>query len=441
MVLCCPECGSRLLYRDGIRYLADGSQVQRWLCRNCGYRFSEPKIKLNVRGKIRKTLNSASNLLNGIIVNGDFSFQESLNDFPFTVSEDVASHKLTVIGKRLNTFRSYNSKRQVCDSLTEASKNLTEAETQTQRPSVGGTEKATDVKGKIYAERYCFQMQKQGYSESTIRLHRTALKILAERGADLLNVESVKEVIAKQKWSENRKRNVINAYNSFLKYCGLSWDKPSCKARTQKIPFIPTEAELDALISGTGKKLSTFLLLLKETAMRCGEAKRLQWIDVDFEKNIIRLNDPEKGSNPRMWKVSQKLTAMLNALPRESQRIFGDGPINSMKTTFLKARKRLAAKLQNPRLLSISFHTFRHWKATMLYHQTKDPYYVKQFLGHKELRNTEIYINIERTLFEPGSDEFTVKVTDKAEEVKALLEVGFDYVCEKDGLIFLRKRK
>jgi len=29
----------------------------------------------------------------------------------------------------------------------------------------------------------------------------------------------------------------------------------------------------------------------------------------------------------------------------------------------------------------------------------------------------------------------------KPEEVKALLEVGFEYVCQKDNLIFLRKRK
>lgn len=36
----------------------------------------------------------------------------------------------------------------------------------------------------------------------------------------------------------------------------------------------------------------------------------------------------------------------------------------------------------------------------MLYHKARDPYYVKDFLGHKELRNTEIYINTERTIFE-----------------------------------------
>ena len=48
---------------------------------------------------------------------------------------------------------------------------------------------------------------------------------------------------------------------------------------------------------------------------------------------------------------------------------------------------------------------------------------------------------LERTLFEPGNDEFTVKVVQKPEEVKTLLETGFEYVCQKDGLIFLRKRK
>ena len=77
----------------------------------------------------------------------------------------------------------------------------------------------------------------------------------------------------------------------------------------------------------------------------------------------------------------------------------------------------------------------------MLYHQTKDPYYVKDFLGHKELRNTEVYINTERAIFELGCDEFTVRIAEKPEDVKGLLEVGFEYVCQKDNLIFLRKRK
>ena len=132
---------------------------------------------------------------------------------------------------------------------------------------------------------------------------------------------------------------------------------------------------------------------------------------------------------------------MLAAMPKNSQKVFGDSSIFSMKSTLIKARKQLVAKLQNPRLLNISFHTLRHWKATMEYHKTKNPHYVKQFLGHKSIQNTELYINIEHTLFESGNDNFTVRVAEKPEEVKALLEVGFEYVCQKDNLIFLRKPK
>jgi hypothetical protein len=55
------------------------------------------------------------------------------------------------------------------------------------------------------------------------------------------------------------------------------------------------------------------------------------------------------------------------------------------------------------------------------------------FLGHKEVRNTEIYITIEETMFQQLSNEFTVRVASTPEEIKSLLEAGFDYVCEKDG--------
>jgi hypothetical protein len=60
----------------------------------------------------------------------------------------------------------------------------------------------------------------------------------------------------------------------------------------------------------------------------------------------------------------------------------------------------------------------------------------------KVIDTTEIYINIEHTLFEArANDEFTVKVAEKPEEIKALLELGFEYILQKDNLIFLRKRK
>lgn len=382
----CPQCGSSKTKKDGLRHLDDGSPIQRHLCKKCGFRFSEKKQCLN--NLLNKDRNSMYALLDKAM-------------------------------KNMLQVTSLEKEKEVSNGL------------------LGAT--STDIRGKLI--QYSFWMQKQRYSIAAIKLHQSCLRALINNNANLLDPESVKEAIATVKsWGENRKRNIINAYNLFTKLNGLSWEKPKCHV-TQKFPSIPNEEEIDALIAGTGKKTSTFLQLLKETAMRSGEAKRIQWTDIDFERNIVTLNNPEKRSNPRMWKVSPKLIAMLNAMPRKSERVFGDGPVTSMKTTFLKARKRLAMKLQNPRLLKISFHTFRHWKATMLYHQTKDPYYVKNFLGHKSLKNTEIYINIEHTLFESASDEFIVKIVQKAEDVKRLLEVGFKWVGQKEKDIFLRKRK
>jgi len=50
---------------------------------------------------------------------------------------------------------------------------------------------------------------------------------------------------------------------------------------------------------------------------------------------------------------------------------------------------------------------------------------------------------LEYSFYHIGFDsvEETVRVASKPEEIKQLLEVGFEYVCEKDGLMFLRKRK
>jgi len=177
--------------------------------------------------------------------------------------------------------------------LAKAVLALREKTSKSERWAAGATKKLSDaeVKGKLVE--FAWWMKKQGYAEETIRCNVSALRVLASRGADLSSPESVKEVISRQKWSGNRRKNVINAYTLFLKMQGLHWDKPKYTIE-QKIPFIPTEQELDALIAGSGKKLAAFLRLLKETAMRAGEAIRLEWADIDFERRTITLNKPEK---------------------------------------------------------------------------------------------------------------------------------------------------
>jgi integrase len=285
----------------------------------------------------------------------------------------------------------------VCDLLTEESKNLTTCEVKQEAPLRDST--ILDVKGKLVE--FAFYMEKQGYARETIRGNNSCLRALLTRKADLLDPESVKEALAKeQRWSQNRRRNIINAYTLFLKINRTQWEKPLCNV-VRKIPFIPTEQEIDQLIAGCPKKTATFLQLLKETAMRSGEAKRLKWTDIDFQRRLITLNDPEKNGLPRLWNnPTSKLLDMLNALPRSSIYVFGSASSNTIKSTFNKARRRIANKLQNPRLLQIHFHTLRHWKATMEYHNTKDLLHTMAFLGHKKSDTTLLYIQLDQKLLD-----------------------------------------
>lgn len=54
---------------------------------------------------------------------------------------------------------------------------------------------------------------------------------------------------------------------------------------------------------------------------------------------------------------------------------------------------------------------------------------------------TLLYVQIEKALFRSEPENFHVKATDEPEEIQVLLEVGFEFVCQKGDLMFFRKRK
>lgn len=141
----------------------------------------------------------------------------------------------------------------------------------------------------------------------------------------------------------------------------MEWQKPRFQEIT-RLPLIPIEAEIDALIAGSGWKTSAFLQLLKETAMRPGEAVNLTWCDLDLISKTVRVT-PEKGSNPRIFAVSDKLLNMLLSIKERNQvrdpdRIFAR-QLRHIRRYFERVRKRQAFKLQNPRLKKIMLKTFR----------------------------------------------------------------------------------
>lgn len=396
--LACPECSSQKLWKDGLRYNGF-NVVQRHLCRRCGHRFSNPcetrgSKKLEFTRVAELNIKSGSNILTSCRVG-------------------AADGAVVNLAETQETRQEYPTRE-------------------------GTTPDQATAKGKIVD--FTWRMQKENYSQDTIIVYTESLKWLMKKGANLADSQNVKEVLAKKTCSEARKHVIAAAYSLFLELQGLTWKPPAYNV-TRQLPFIPTERELDDLIAACGRKTSVFLQLLKETGMRIGEASKLKWIDVDLQRRIITLNQPEKKGHARIFNVSLKLVGMLNCLQRKTEYAFGTPSKTSRAATYYRERKRISHKLSNPRLMEIGFHTFRHWKATMLYHETKDPLIVKEFLGHRNLDTTLLYIQLEKALFKTDSDEFTVKAVRNAEDIQALLEVGFEYVCQKDGLMFFKKRK
>jgi integrase len=105
---------------------------------------------------------------------------------------------------------------------------------------------------------------------------------------------------------------------------------------------------------------------------------------------------------------------------------------------FRRQRRKLAHKLGNPRILQIHCHMFRHWKATIECARTKGILYVQKLLGHKSLKNTLRYTQL-ATL--PQNEEYICKVAKDVERAKDLVEAGFEYVTDVNGMKLFPKMK
>jgi integrase len=384
----CPKCGGKKLWRDGNRYSIFGDKIQRWLCRDCKHRFS---------------------------------------DFEDVLKAWSTLERIEMIDtKSLKSWDDKDTSRQIC--VTET-KNLAAEQQTTQVPRRNEEE----CKGKIIE--HAFWMQKEGYAEATITRRIRLLRTMVNKGANLQDPESIKETIAKQqKWSVKTKEIAIETYSCFLKMQGKAWSPPKYKA-VRKLPFIPTEDEINSLIAGCNKKTATFLQLLKETGMRCGEAFMLEWTDFDLENKTVNIT-PEKGSEPRQLRISTQLIAMLNSLPKEKPKPF-DCSHRHFTRTFRIQRAKIAIKLKNDRIHKIHFHTLRHWKATMEYAKTKDILHVMKMLGHKNIQNTLLYTQL--ISFE--NDEYHSATAKTVEDAQKLIEAGFEYVCEFSDVKIFRRRK
>jgi len=112
-------------------------------------------------------------------------------------------------------------------------------------------------------------------------------------------------------------------------------------------------------------------------------------LDFNFEAKTVNIT-PEKGSEPRQLKISDTLSAMLNSLSKDQPETFR-GSLKHFVRGFRRQRGMIVQKLKNDRISKITFHTFRHWKATFEYAKTKNTLHVMKVLGHRNIQSTLLY--------------------------------------------------
>ena len=371
----CPECGSKKLYRDGLRYLADGSSVQRWLCRNCAYRFSEKPP----REKPKWQINTPSALTSSRRI----CAKEAKNLTSATETKTVAGDKERKLQKHI-------------DLLPE------------------------EMRGLII--KYMAYLEREGYSPDIT--YPDILTHLVRDGANLNDPESVKAVIAQQRkqngepWSNSMKMLATCAYDGFVQMQGITWKRPNYHQNEATIP-VPDEKDLDMLISAASKRMAAFLQCLKETYADPSEILRCEWIDL--KDQVLSINHPVKFHYPGKYTLSTRLTAMLNALPRKNKRIF-PMKYKCAYTCLQWLRRKAANYFQNPALLQITFKSFRHWGGSMLaYYSNGNVPLIAKVLRHKQWKSTQKYVHT--IAFK--EEDFDVTTATTAEDVLELGKAGW----------------
>jgi integrase len=282
-------------------------------------------------------------------------------------------------------------------------------------------------------------MKNNARSDYTIQNTSKSLRYL-DKHADLNQPEQVKQFIASIQTSTSYKRNLAIAYNKYVEYSKLQWIIPRYKQQAKSIK-IPTEEKLNMLIAHARRTMALKLTISKETGLRPIELCNLKVRDVCTERKLIYPTTAKHGK-PRALKISDTLQNMLQAhitahkLNTNDQLFKGDA--QNYGKYYRDMRNNLANKLQDQTIRTIRLYDFRHHYATMLYHKTRDILYVKQQMGHAKVDTTLIYTQL---LDLTENEEYTCKTATNAKEDQELLEAGFEYVTDRDGLKIYRKRK
>jgi integrase len=176
--------------------------------------------------------------------------------------------------------------------------------------------------------------------------------------------------------------------------------KPSL-ANSRKTECL-TKSELERLLKvldeNPGDAAATLKMALF-TGMRRGEIVKLEWRDVDLERNFISLRNP-KGKVDQKIPINKAAREVLDGLPRDRRLVFG---YEKAQTAYDHAIL-LKQKAKLPKDFRV-FHGLRHTFASLLASSGKvDLYVLQRLMTHKDPKMTQRYAHLRDEALKAGSD-------------------------------------
>jgi site-specific recombinase XerD len=288
---------------------------------------------------------------------------------------------------------------------------------------------------------YMQMLTLKAYSINTIKTYRNEftqfLIKLAHINANKLNAVHIKRYMEycanEEKIAENTLHSRLNAikfyYEKVLEQDKILWEIPRAK-KPFLLPKVLNEAELKRMFASVRNlKHKAILFTAYSAGLRVSEVVKLRVSDIDSERMQIFV-ERAKGKKDRVVNLSILLLDILRQYmklqkPRPVTYLFAndkeDGPysIRSAQVIFQRAKNMAGIKKD------IGFHSLRHSFATHLLEKGVDVKYIKDILGHFDIRTTERYLHISKekliniispldTLYDFEPDHLRIDATDNS---------------------------
>jgi site-specific recombinase XerD len=234
------------------------------------------------------------------------------------------------------------------------------------------------------------------------------LQILKKKEVNELTAADLKRYMVfameKQGINENTAHSRLNALKFYFEQVlgreKFFWDIPRPK-KPQILPKLLNESELAKLFNAlTNRKHKAMLFLAYSSGLRVSEIVNLKIADIDSKRMQIFI-ERAKGKKDRYVNLSPVLLDILrnyikeySPRPRiylfESEQTFTAYPSRTVQQIFYNAKQKAGIRKE------IGIHSLRHSFATHLLEKGTDIKYIKDLLGHFNIKTTERYLHVSK---------------------------------------------